>query len=222
MVAGARFISVEGGEGVGKSTQIVLLADWLRKQGHEVVLTREPGGTAGAEAIRDLLLSGAGDRWGPKAEALLFAAARSDHVEKHIRPALAAGKWVLSDRFIDSSRAYQGVAGGIGDAHILNLHRFGTDDFFPDLTIFLSFDPASHQGENGVHAHRQGVARALERDGGKVDRIGARDQAYHDKVEQAFVDFCTGDAQRIKQVDANGSEADVHQRIIALIPPLLA
>ncbi len=106
MTARGRFLSIEGGAGVGKSTQINALADMIRSHGHDVILTREPGGTEGAEVIRQLLLGGSAERWAPRAEALLFAAARSDHVERLIEPALASGKWVIADRFIDSSRAY--------------------------------------------------------------------------------------------------------------------
>jgi len=120
-----RFISLEGGEGVGKSTQVKALADALRGRGLDVIVTREPGGSEGAERIRELLLSGADDRWGPQAEALLFAAARADHTAKTIRPALEAGQWVLSDRFIDSSLAYQGGAGGLGIESVRAINAFG-------------------------------------------------------------------------------------------------
>jgi dTMP kinase len=121
-----RFISLEGGEGAGKSTQVRALAAALEARGLPVLVTREPGGSEGAEAIRTLLMEGAVARWSPHSEALLFAAARADHVEKTIRPALGAGTWVICDRFIDSSRAYQGVAGGIDDAAVLALHGFGS------------------------------------------------------------------------------------------------
>src|SRR5690349_11468209 len=120
-----RFITLEGGEGVGKSTQVRALADALRARGLVVVVTREPGGSEGAEKIRELLLGGEEDRWGAPAEALLFAAARSDHVAKTIAPALAAGKWVLSDRFLDSSLAYQGGAGGLGIDAVRAINDFG-------------------------------------------------------------------------------------------------
>jgi dTMP kinase len=125
-----RFIAFEGGEGAGKSTQARLLAEALRRRGVEVVVTREPGGTAGAEAIRALLLSTEGEGWGARAEALLFAAARADHVERLIRPALARGAWVICDRFLDS-RAYQGGGGGLSDDDIRTLHRIGSEDCCP-------------------------------------------------------------------------------------------
>ena len=118
-MSGGRFIALEGGEGVGKSTQLRLLAEALRTRGRTVVTTREPGGTPGAEAIRTMLLDPAGEGWGPRAEALLFAAARADHVDRLIRPALARGEWVLTDRYLDSSRAYQGGGSGLADADLL-------------------------------------------------------------------------------------------------------
>jgi dTMP kinase len=142
MIKRGRFVSIEGGEGVGKSTQIAALASAIRNAGHDVMLTREPGGTQGAEAIRQLLLGGSDERWLPRAEALLFAAARSDHVERLIRPAIESGKWVISDRFLDSSRAYQGGGSGLSDADILTLHQIGSDGLMPDRTLVLRLDPA--------------------------------------------------------------------------------
>ncbi|MEM6585115.1 MAG: dTMP kinase, partial [Pseudomonadota bacterium] len=136
--AKGRFIAFEGGEGAGKSTQASLLAHALKAKGHSVDITREPGGTPGAEAIRSMLLDPPkGSAWGPQAEALLFAAARSDHVAKRIRPAMGSGTWVVCDRFVDSSRAYQGGAGALGDEAIAALHRFGSAGLRPDLTILI-------------------------------------------------------------------------------------
>jgi len=168
-----RFISLEGGEGAGKSTQLRALAAALRARGVEVVETREPGGSEGAEAIRTLLLTGGADRWSPRAEALLFAAARADHVEKTIRPALERGAWVLSDRFLDSSRAYQG-ASELTDADILALHRIGSNGFLPDRTLFLTLP------------EEEASARARSRDGNAADRIGGRDRDFHLAVATAF------------------------------------
>ena len=125
-----RFITLEGGEGVGKSTQVRALAEALKQHGIDVLVTREPGGSDGAEAIRDLLLSGNEERWGPQAEALLFAAARADHVYKMIQPALEAGKWVVSDRFVDSSLAYQGGAGGLGIETVREINAFAIGGWF--------------------------------------------------------------------------------------------
>ena len=144
-MARGRFISLEGGEGAGKSTQLNALADALKGRGLTVLVTREPGGSPGAEAIRQLLLEGEENRWNPRAEALLFAAARSDHVEKTIKPAIERGEWVLSDRFLDSSLAYQGEAGGLGNEAVRDLHRFGSGDFLPDRTLVLMLDEAEAQ-----------------------------------------------------------------------------
>ena len=131
-----RFISLEGGEGAGKSTQAVRLASALKARGVACVVTREPGGSEGAEAIRGLLMQGDVARWSPHTEALLFAAARADHVEKRIRPAMERGQWVICDRFVDSNRAYQGI-GGIDYAAILALHGFGSGGLLPDRTLVL-------------------------------------------------------------------------------------
>src|SRR4051794_33973698 len=139
-----KFITLEGGDGVGKSTQVQALAEALRGRGIEVLVTREPGGSPGAEAIRELLLGGDEERWDPRAEVLLFAAARADHLEKTIRPALEAGKWVVSDRFADSSLAYQGGAGGLGIEIVRTINAFAVDGWFPDRTLVLTHD---HGGE---------------------------------------------------------------------------
>jgi dTMP kinase len=206
----SRFISLEGGEGVGKSTQARRLADALRARGLDVLLTREPGGSPGAEAIRQLLLEGAGDRWTPGAEALLFAAARADHVTKTIEPALEAGRWVLCDRFVDSSRAYQGVAGEVGDAAIQNLHQIGSDGALPDRTLVLML------------SDEDAAARAHARDEGSPDRIGGRDAKFHAAVAQAFRDFARDDPVRIRLVDASGNEEAVTERLLAALSDLLS
>lgn len=205
-----RFISIEGGEAVGKSTQIALLAKRLEADGRAVIVTREPGGTEGAEAIRKLLLEGGADRWNARSEALLFAAARADHVARLIAPALEAGQWVVSDRFIDSSRAYQGLAGGLGDAEILGLHRFGSHALLPDCTILLEL------------AADEAARRAMARDGSAGDRIGGRDAAYHAAVASAFRSFALADPARFRVIDASGDSALVHDRIIAQLGHLMA
>jgi len=204
-----KFIALEGGEGTGKSTQAGLLAEALRKRGLIVDVTREPGGTPGAEAIRQLLLNPPGDGWGAEAEALLFAAARSDHVARRIGPALERGEWVVSDRFIDSSRAYQGGAGDLGDEVIVALHRIGSDGLRPDLTILLE------AGESQV------AARLAQRDGGASDAIGGRSAEYHRKVAEAFRACAAQDPQGFAVIDASGTPDAVHQRIMQAIAPLL-
>lgn len=204
-----RFISIEGGEGAGKSTQIQMLAERLRAHGHTVDVTREPGGTEGAEAIRALLLGGGDDRWGAEAEALLFAAARSDHVAKRIKPALDEGTWVVSDRYLDSSRAYQGASLRLADRAIMELHRIGSGGFLPDRTIVLDMplDEARKRTEK--------------RDGGISDRIGGRNDAFHQRVRDAFRAIAASEPERVRLVDARGSADEVADRLFAQIADLL-
>lgn len=209
MTARGRFLSIEGGEGVGKSTQIVAMAEVIRNAGHDVILTREPGGTQGAEAIRQLLLGGSNERWLPHAEALLFAAARSDHVERLIRPAIEVGKWVISDRFIDSSRAYQGGGSGLSDADILALHKIGSNGLMPDRTLVLRLDPA------------EAARRAAIRDDSRPDRIGGRDSGFHADVDVAFFSYAERDPARIRLIDAAGDPADVTSRLMTEIADLM-
>jgi dTMP kinase len=205
--ARGRFISLEGGEGVGKSTQVRALSQALEERGIRTLVTREPGGSAGAEAIRELLLQGEDSRWGAEAEALLFAAARADHVEKTIRPALEEGRWVLSDRFVDSSLAYQGGADALGIENVRSINAFGIGDAFPDRTLVLVLD--------------EGHDRALERDGSEPDRIGGRSRDYHQKVESAFRSLAAEEPDRVRLVDASGSANEVTQRLIGAIADLL-
>ncbi len=204
-----RFIALEGGEGAGKSTQAKLLAQALEARGLDVELTREPGGTSGAERIRELLLSAEGDGWGARAEALLFAAARSDHVERLIRPALNAGRWVICDRFVDSSRAYQGGAGGLGDADIRELHRIGSEGLLPDLSLLIEV-PAEQVSE-----------RLAERDAGLSDRIGGRDAEYHAQVAAAFSRFADEEPERFARIDGTGTPAAIHQRVMRAVDRLV-
>lgn len=204
-----RFIAFEGGEGAGKSTQARLLAESLEGRGLEVVLTREPGGTRGAEAIRELLLDPAGAGWDPRAEALLFAAARSDHVTRLIGPALERGAWVICDRFIDSSRAYQGGGGGLPDEAIMALHRIGSGGLLPDLTILL-------EGREDV------VADRLERrDGGENDRIGGRETAFHRKVAETFHRLAGAEPERFVRIDSSGTRENTQRAIVDAVAPLL-
>jgi len=208
MTARGRFLSIEGGEGVGKSTQINALADMIRSHGHDVILTREPGGTEGAEVIRQLLLGGSAERWAPRAEALLFAAARSDHVERLIEPALASGKWVIADRFIDSSRAYQGAGSGLSDDDIMTLHGIGSRGLLPDRTLVLRLDP------------KEAAQRAAARDQNRPDRIQGRTEDFHSNVDIAFVGYAEREP-RVRLVDASGSAEDVTARLVAQISDLL-
>jgi dTMP kinase len=175
----------------------------------EVVETREPGGSPGAEAIRGLLLTGEAERWTAQAEALLFAAARADHVARTIRPVLERGAWVLSDRFIDSSIAYQGGAGGLGADAIRRLHDFGSGGFLPDRTFLLQLPPGAAS------------ARAQARDGDAGDRIGCRGAAYHAQVAAAFREIAEHDPARVRVVDASGSAGDVTARLLDALDGLL-
>jgi dTMP kinase len=202
-----RFITLEGGEGAGKSTQAKALADALQRRGIDVLVTREPGGSEGAERIRELLLAGPEERWGPRAEALLFAAARSDHVDKTIAPALEAGRWVLSDRFIDSSLAYQGGAGGLGIESVREINAFGVGECFPDRALVLAL--------------AEGGARARARDNEASDRIGGRPEGYHQKVDLAFRLIAAEEPGRVRLVDASGTPDEVTQRLLDAIADLL-
>lgn len=202
-----KFISLEGGEGVGKSTQLAALADALKARGIEVVLTREPGGSEGAEKIRELLLTGDDERWSAEAEALLFAAARADHVDKIIRPAIETGKWVLSDRFVDSSLAYQGGAGKLGIEAVRAINAFGIGDWFPDRTLVLAL--------------AEGGARARERDNEGSDRIGGRPESYHQKVDLAFRQIAMEEPERVRIIDASGTSEQVTARLLVALEDLL-
>lgn len=202
-----RFITLEGGEGVGKSTQVKALAQALRERGVDLVVTREPGGSEGAEKIRELLLTGDEERWSPQAEALLFAAARTDHVDKVIRPAILAGKWVLSDRFIDSSLAYQGGAGELGIEAVRAINAFGIEEWFPDRTLVLAL--------------AEGGARARARDNEGSDRIGGRPEGYHQKVDLSFRQIAAEEPKRVRIVDASGDPDEVTQRLLEAIADLL-
>ena len=197
-----KFISLEGGEGAGKSTQVRRLAAALEERGIHVVITREPGGSDGAEAIRTLLMQGDVARWSPHAEALLFAAARADHVERTIRPAIDAGSWVICDRYIDSTRAYQG-AQGIDDAAILALHGFGSKGLLPDRTYFLELSPEA------------GAARAGIRDGDATDRFGMRAGDFHAAVSAIFTRIAETEGDRVRRIDASGDPDSVTRALMA-------
>ncbi|OWR00881.1 dTMP kinase [Sphingopyxis witflariensis] len=198
-----RFITLEGGEGVGKSTQIRALAAALAAYGIEVVATREPGGSAGAEAIRTLLMEGADDRWDARSEALLFAAARADHVARTIRPALERGAWVICDRFVDSTRAYQGGGGGITDADIMALHGFGSQGLLPDRTFLLT-----------VSAN-EAARRLSARDADGADRMGSKPADYQARLAARFVDMAASEPDRWRVIDADAPADTVTATILA-------
>lgn len=188
-----RFITFEGGEGAGKSTQVRLLARRLQAQGLEVLTTREPGGSPGAEAIRHVLLSGAAKPLGPDAEAMLFAAARDDHVTATIRPALVAGKWVICDRFADSTRVYQGALGSVDPRLVNALERLAVGDTRPDLTIILDLP---------VYI---GLARAARRRGSTTsDRFEAEATEFHENLRVAYCELAAREPDRCVVIDARG------------------
>jgi dTMP kinase len=188
MGAPGRFITFEGGEGAGKTTQVRRLAERLRLLGREVVETREPGGSPGAEAMRHLLLAGIAKPLGSDAEAMLFSAARDDHVTSVIRPALAGGAWVICDRFLDSTRVYQGVLGGVDERLVRALERVSVGDTVPDLTFVLDVPPDV------------GLARAGKRGQG-ADRFESEDLAYHERLRQAFRNVAESEPNRCILID---------------------
>ena len=206
--ATGRFITVEGGEGAGKSTQIRRLATWLDGRGIETVTTREPGGTPGAEAIRALLVTGEPDRWDATTEALLITAARRDHAEKVIRPALARGAWVLCDRFADSTLAYQGYAGGLPPDGLTALTRFTVGDLTPDLTIILDLPAAEGLTRAGA---RPGVRSAAE------SRFEERTLRFHNAVRDGFLDIARREPARCVVVDASAPVDAVARQVVAAV-----
>lgn len=208
------FVTFEGGEGTGKSTQIRLLADRLRRRGVDVLVTREPGGSPGAEAVRHVILSGAAEDYGTRMEAVLFAAARNDHVEEVIRPALASGAVVLCDRYMDSSRVYQGITGNLEPAFVQNLERVAVNGVIPDCTIILDV-PAS-----------EGLRRARLRTGDTAepeapDRFEKEELATHEKRREAFLDIAEADPLRCRVVDASGTAEDISEKVFGIVDPLL-
>ena len=204
------FISFEGGEGAGKSTQIRLLADALRQDGRDVVVTREPGGSPGAEAVRHVLLSGAAEAFGTRMEAILFAAARNDHVEEVIRPALAQGKVVLCDRFMDSSRVYQGVTGNLESDFIEALQRIAVDGVVPDCTLILDL-PASIGLER---ARKRGAAAESE---AEPDRFEKEEMQTHEKRREAFLDIAARDPGRCHVVNALRAPDAIAAHILSIV-----
>jgi dTMP kinase len=204
-----RFITIEGGEGAGKSTQIRRLAERLTAGGFEVVVTREPGGSPGAESIRALLVTGESDRWSPTTETLLLYAARRDHIERVIEPALDRGAVVLCDRFHDSTRAYQGAAGAVDPALIAFLESHVLAGVTPDLTLVLDL-PAE-----------AGLARAAARGEGE-GRFEAKGAAFHERLRAAFLEIAAREPVRCAVIDATGDADAVTLRIAVAVQERLA
>ena len=199
-----KFIAFEGGEGAGKSTQVRRLAAFLQSRGIETVATREPGGSPGAEQIRALLVTGELQRWDGMTEALLHFAARSDHLVRTVKPALSRGAWVVCDRFVDSTMAYQGYAQGLGREVVENLTRAVLGDFKPDLTLVLDLPP------------RIGLRRTDDR-GTAENRYERMDPKFHETLRSAFLDIAKREPNRCAVVDASGSEDEVEQAIRAAV-----
>ena len=199
-----RFITLEGGEGTGKSTQIRRLAAALEKNGVTVLCTREPGGSPGAEEIRKLMVEGEPGRWNAVTETLLAYAARADHVARTIGPALQSGTWVISDRFNDSTFAYQGAGRGLARETIRRIDSAVLDDFAPDLTLILDLDV------------KVGLERALARSGAET-RFEKFGPEFHEKLRQAFLDIAKRSPERCRVIDASGSEDQVAEAIFAAV-----
>jgi dTMP kinase len=203
-VTHGRFITFEGGEGTGKSTQVARLVERLRALDLEVVQTREPGGSSGAEDIRNIALNGDAGRWSPMTETMLMFAARSDHLERTIRPALEAGRWVVCDRFADSSRAYQGVGGGTPAAFIETLDAAVVGETQPDLTLVFDL-PVS-----------VGLERAFGR-GLFETRFESKGLEFHERLRRGFLDIAARHPERCVVIDAEGDQDAVEARVRAAV-----
>ncbi|MBC7504249.1 MAG: dTMP kinase [Sandarakinorhabdus sp.] len=204
-----RFISFEGGEGSGKSTQARLLANALQTRNQSVVLTREPGGTGGAEAVRQLLVTGDPDRWTPWAEACLVNAARADHVARVVRPALDRGDWVICDRYVDSTRAYQGAGKGLVDAELCALHGQVTNNLWPDTTIVMMID--------ATLGLRRAAARVGSHNIDSEARFEAHSAAFHARVAGFFNHLAIAEPARCHGFDADQSADALAQQILATV-----
>ena len=202
-----KFITLEGGEGAGKSTQIVMLADFLAAKGIEVVVTREPGGSPDAEEIRKLLISGNKDRWDAVTELLLFSAARRNHLQKKILPALAEGKWVISDRFADSTAAYQGCGYGENSVPMQMLeevYKMVAGEFVPDVTFIL--DIPVHKGMQRVMARGEDKAR-----------FEQMDMTFHEKLRKAYIEIAKANPKRCVLINALNTKENIHKELVKII-----
>jgi dTMP kinase len=205
----APFITFEGGEGAGKTTQIKALKVWLEEKGHSVVTSREPGGTPGAEDIRNMIVQGHDSRWSPKTETLLFMAARSDHLDKVILPNIEKGIWVISDRFVDSTYAYQVYGRGLERSGVEDVYRFFAGDFLPDLTIIFDIDP------------KLGMKRAVEGKGRNLEenRFENMDFSFHEKLRAGYKDMAKKEPKRFVVLDIAETDTmdDVQNRLRAIV-----
>jgi dTMP kinase len=208
-VASGRFITLEGGEGAGKSTQARRLADRLAARGVTAVVTREPGGSPGAELVRELLVTGNADRWSPITETLLMYAARRDHIERTIAPALAAGDWVVSDRFADSTRAYQGAGGGAPGSLIQALERYVLGETRPDLTLILDLPVETGLARAAARAHAE-------------TRFEAKGEAFHQRLREGFLAIARVERDRCAVIDAAQDIDAVEAAVWAAVEARLA
>ncbi|WP_321391201.1 dTMP kinase [Emcibacter sp.] len=205
-----KFITFEGGEGVGKSTQAIKLREYLEGNGLDVVLTREPGGSPGAEEIRQLLVTGGTDKWHGMTETLLHYAARAEHLETTILPALRRGAWVICDRYADSTLAYQGYGQGQDVDKIIQLHKLVTDDFWPDLTLLL--DGGVKLGLNRARKRDDMVEQKIRED--RYERMG---EDFHQTLRNSFLDIARKNPDRIKVIDAEGGVDVIAGRVTEVI-----
>jgi dTMP kinase len=203
-MARGKFITLEGGEGAGKSTQVRFLTDFLAATGHRVVTTREIGGAPGAEEIRTLWLDKGEGFWDPMTELMLTMAARRDHLAKTVWPALDAGAWVVSDRFVDSARAYQGIGLELGIAKVDAVYHMIADDFWPDLTLFL--DVPAELGLERMRARR-----------GADDRYQQKNVAFHETLRMTYRQLALSEPRRIKIIDATPSPDQVAAALVAAV-----
>lgn len=204
-MARGKFITFEGGEGTGKSTQSRILTARLQAEGRAAIRSREPGGSEGAEALRGLLVEGGADRWSPMSETLMMNAARRDHLERTILPALDLGEWVICDRFADSTRAYQGAGGGVSAEFIAMVERAVVGDNRPDLTLIFDLPP------------QIGLERAFGRDMFEV-RFETKDFAFHTRLREAYLAIAREEPERCVVIDASGTQervADLVWRAVA-------
>lgn len=202
------FITLEGGEGAGKTTQISFIEQYLEEVGLDYITTREPGGITISESIREIILDKHNTKMDGKTEALLYAAARRQHLVEKVIPALVEGKVVICDRFIDSSLAYQGYARGIGVEEVLEINKFAIGGYMPDLTIFLDIDV------------KEGLARVKGRNG-EINRLDLEDITFHETVRNGYIELLRQEPNRIRKVDASQSVEDVSKKIINIIKDTL-
>jgi len=206
------FLTFEGGEGTGKTTQIQKIVELFTNEGIPFIYTREPGGCESADNLRKLLLEGDDDKWDGVSEALLYTAARNEHLRKVVRPAIAAGKWVVCDRFADSTTVYQGDGRGIDREDLLFLHNLVVKNSWPDITVILDIDI-----ETGLQRSADTKGNLFQEDTTAEQRFENLDVSFHKKVREGFLRIAKENPQRCKVVDADGSVDEVHKRILEVI-----